>query len=151
MRNLDRIDAAIADLNTQEVPNVSATARKYDLERTTLRNRWQGKSTSMAEHVSQHRQCLTNAEESSLIMIINKLTDRNLPPTASIVKNLAEEIRGANVGKNWTSNFVRRHQDKLKSIHLSTIDNLRVKNEHPASYKYFYRLVELLFCVVVLL
>jgi Tc5 transposase DNA-binding domain len=151
MRNLDRIDTAIADLNTQEVPNVSATARKYDIEGTTLRNRLQGKSTSMADHISQRRQCLTNAEESSLIQIINKLTDRNIPPTASIVKNLAEEIRGSNVGKNWTANFVRRHQDKLRSIHLSNIDNLRVKNEHPASYKYFYQLVELIFLFVVLL
>jgi hypothetical protein len=39
MRNLDRIAEAIADLDSQEVPNVKATAEKYDIERTTLANR----------------------------------------------------------------------------------------------------------------
>ena len=35
-----------------------------------------------------------------LIGHINKLTDRGIPPTSQIVKNLAEEIRGKEVGKN---------------------------------------------------
>jgi hypothetical protein len=39
MRNLHRIAEAIADLERQEAPNVKATAEKYDIERTTLRNR----------------------------------------------------------------------------------------------------------------
>jgi hypothetical protein len=30
----------------------------------------------------------------------NKLTNRGIPPTSSIVWNLAEEIKGAKVGKN---------------------------------------------------
>jgi len=100
MRNIDRIPEAIADLESQEVPNVKATAEKYDVARKTLENRWKGKSVSMEEAVSIHRQCLTNAQERALVHLINKLTDRRIPPTASIVKNLAEEIRGQAVGKN---------------------------------------------------
>jgi hypothetical protein len=38
-----------------------------------------------------------------LIGIINRLTKRKMPPTFAIVINLAEEIRGAFVGKNWTA------------------------------------------------
>jgi len=61
MRNIDRIPEAIADLDTQEVPNVSATAEKYNVVRKTLENRWKGKSVSMQEAVSTYRQCLTSS------------------------------------------------------------------------------------------
>ena len=61
MRNIHRIPEAIADLESQEHPNVKATAEKYDVERKTLENRWKGKSTLMEECISIHRQCLTNS------------------------------------------------------------------------------------------
>ena len=39
MRNIDRIPEEITDLESQEVPNVKATAEKYDVARKTLENR----------------------------------------------------------------------------------------------------------------
>jgi hypothetical protein len=54
----------------------------------------------MEEAISTHCQALTNTQEKALIYIINRLTDRKMPPTSVIVKNLVEEIRGAPVGKN---------------------------------------------------
>jgi Tc5 transposase DNA-binding domain len=141
MPNLHRIPEAIADLDTQEVPNIRSTAIKYGLCPKTLENRWKGKSISMQEAVSIHRQALTNAQEKALIGIINKLTDRRMPPTSAIVKNLAEEIRGAPVGKNWTAQFVERHKDKLKSVYLKNMETKRVKSEYPPSYEYFFKLV----------
>jgi hypothetical protein len=47
-----------------------------------------------------YRQALTNAQEKVLIRIINRLTERKMPPTSAIVTNLTKEIRGASVGKN---------------------------------------------------
>ena len=38
MRNLHQIPEAIVDLESQEVPNIKATTKKYNLERTTLGN-----------------------------------------------------------------------------------------------------------------
>jgi hypothetical protein len=142
MRNIDRIPEAIADLESQDVPNVAATARKHCVARKTLEDRWKGKSVSMKEAVSTHRQCLTNAQERALIQLINKLTDRRMPPTSAIVRNLAEEIRGSAVGKNWTASFVHRHRAELKSVYLTGIDLKRVKNEYLPTYKLFYDLVE---------
>jgi hypothetical protein len=142
MRNIDRIPEAIADLESQEVPNVKATAEKYDVTRKTLENRWKGKSTSMEEAISTHRQCLTNSQERALIQLINRLTDRGMPPTTAIVKNLAEEIRGCAVGKNWTASFVNRHQNELKSLYLKSIDSKRVKGEYAPAYELFYKLVK---------
>jgi hypothetical protein len=64
-----------------------------------------------------------------------------MPPTSAIVKNLAEEIRGCAVGKNWVSQFVKRHQDVLKSLYLRNIDNLRVGAEYAPMIKLFFDLV----------
>ena len=36
MRNIDRIAKTIADFESQEQPNVKATAEKYDVARKTL-------------------------------------------------------------------------------------------------------------------
>ena len=95
----------------------------------------------MEEAVSIHRQALTNAQEKTLIQVINRLTDRKMPPTSAIVKNLAEEIRGAPVGKNWVGSFVQRHQDVLKSVYLKNMEAKRVKGEYPPTYEYLFKLV----------
>jgi hypothetical protein len=61
----------------------------------------------MEKAISIHCQALTNAQEKTLIQVINRLTNHKMPPTSAIVKNLAEEIREALVGKNWVGNFVQ--------------------------------------------
>ena len=70
-----RIDLAIADLSEQVKPNYSATAKRFDVERTTLRRRFQGEQASRAVANSEHRQCLSNLQEKTLIEHINMLTD----------------------------------------------------------------------------
>ena len=44
--NMASIDLALADLNAQLVPNIRATARKFQLIESTLRRRWNGQTTS---------------------------------------------------------------------------------------------------------
>ena len=55
MPNLHRIPEVIADLETQEVPNVVETATKYGLVPYTLGNQWKGRTTSIVEVVSKTR------------------------------------------------------------------------------------------------
>jgi len=93
---------AIAELDRQLLPDYAAIANKYELSRSTLSRRHQGKQQLRAQASSICRQRLTLAEDASLIGYINKMADRGMPPTASIVRNLAEELIGRKVGKNWT-------------------------------------------------
>jgi hypothetical protein len=136
-----RMEAAVASLKAQEKPNFSATAREFNLGRTAVARRFEGKTTSRAEANSEYRQLLTNAQEEALIKRINCLTDRNMPPTSAIVKNMAEEIRGGEVNKNWTSHFVKCHQDRLKSLYLRNIDNKHASSEYEPMLKFFFELV----------
>ena len=137
-----RIEAALADLESQEKPNYSATAKKWQLERTTLAKRHKGQTVSKAYANSESRQRLTNEQEEVLIVHVNKLTNRGIPPTSQMVKNLAEEIAGCPVGKNWTGNFVKRHSNRLKSHYLRAIDNSRKKAEYVPRFRDFYERVE---------
>ena len=44
MAHNSRIAEAIADLKSQDRPNIAATARKYQLDRTTLSRRFRGET-----------------------------------------------------------------------------------------------------------
>ena len=139
------IESAIAELKSQVKPNISATARKWGLERTTLAKRFSGQTASRATYLSEQRQCLTNEQEEQLISQINRLTDRGIPPTTQMVKNLAKEIIGRSVGKNWPANFVHRHKEVLRSLYLRNIDNQRMKGEYTPVYKLYFDQVSITF------
>lgn len=86
-----------------------------------------------------------------MISQIDRLTDRGMPPTCQMVKNFAEEIIEDSVRKNWTSDFVRRHKDKLENLYLTNIDNKRMKSEYAPSFERFYDLVNLYYMLAELL
>ena len=136
-----RIELAISDLESQERPKVAPIARKYALVESTLRWRWNGRSMSRAAAASEYRRRLTSAQEEILIGRINQLANRGLPPTLRMVRNLAEEMLSDSVGINWTTKFVHRHKDRLKSLYLRNIDSERSKAEYLPLFKLFYDLV----------
>lgn len=65
-----------------------------------LSRRIRGLTKSKKEANSFWHQCLTNEQEEILIAQINNLTDRGMPPTNHIIKNLSEEIREKPIGMN---------------------------------------------------
>jgi hypothetical protein len=139
-----RMKAAITDLKSQERTNYAATATKWEVHRITLARRYRGETESNQDATSYARQKLTNTQEKTLIKHINKLSDRGFPPTPQIVKNLAEEIAGVALGKNWVSRFCGRHQDQLKSVYLRTIDHKRKLADNSHHFKYFYDQVRII-------
>ena len=143
-----QLQLAVADLAKQDTPNYTATSKKYEVPRKTLRNRFLGKTVSRQEATSECHQCLTAAQEEALIQLINHLTNRGLPSTNCMVKNLAEEIIGRPVGKNWSNQFVQRHKERLISRYLGNIDKKRQDAEYAPMFKQFFDLVIgfLVFC-----
>jgi hypothetical protein len=103
--NEAQLRLALSDLANQSIPNFSGTAKLYQVDRTTLRRRFNGTQRSSHTAHEKSHQCLSTAQEEVLISFINRLTDRSLPPTSQLVKNVAEELRGGPVGKNWVRYF----------------------------------------------
>ena len=136
-----RMELALTDLSIQDEPMYRATAKKYSINYTTLMCRFKGEQVSRAIANAEIRQHLSLEQEETLIKHINKLSDKGLPPTSHIVKNLAEEIIGSKIGKNWVGDFVKWYKDRLKSIYLRNMDGIWVKAEYALVFKYFYDLV----------
>ena len=127
-----------------------ATAEKHGVVRKTLRARFLSQSLSIPATASQCRQRLTLVQEETLIKHINSLTDRGIPPTSRIVRNLAEEMIRGPVEEDRTSDFVKRYQDRLKSLNLRNIDSQSVRAEYAPSFKHFYDLVTLIKRLIIL-
>ena len=73
-----------------------------------------------------------------------------MPPTSAIVKNLAEEIRGWRIGKNWTGDFIKCYKDRLTSLYLRNIDNLHVGAEYAPMFKLYFDLVRGEYIIIML-
>ena len=136
---------AIADLELQDKPNILATAKKYNVVESTLRRRWKDQSVFHEKTSDIHKQRLSSIEEEALITQINQLTNRELSSTNRIVRNLAEEMIQSSMKKNWTRNFCRKHENRLKSIYLRNIDSKRMKIEYAPLFQRFYQLIETFF------
>jgi Tc5 transposase DNA-binding domain len=118
----DRIKAVIDQLDSQRTLNYAAAARDYHIDRTTLARRYNGKTVSRVEANSTYRQRLNDVQEDTLLRYIDTLTDRHIPPTSQIIRNLVEEIIKGSMGKNWIENFIKRHIDRINYHYLRPID-----------------------------
>jgi hypothetical protein len=94
------ISKVVAAFRAGEFADYSKAATYFRVDRTLVSKRVRGLTKTRQEANSFYHQCLTNVQEEVLIGYINNLTDQGMPPTSYIVKNLAEEIRGREVGKN---------------------------------------------------
>jgi hypothetical protein len=137
-------DIILALKTLQMAPHlkISKVARIHNVPRTTLRDRYHGKPSRHETHPNSRK--LTNLEESVIVRHILDLDSRSFPPRISCVEDMANRIladrKAGRVGKNWTSNFVRR-QPQLSTRFNRSIDYQRVLSEDPDAYNAWFRLV----------
>ena len=99
--NMEPIETALAALKLQDKKNISACAKLYGVDRSTLSRRFNGVS-NLAKVKHQKQQLLKPQQEKDLIKYINKLIERGIPPTTAIVRNFAREIAGKRPGECWS-------------------------------------------------
>lgn len=138
---MDKIELAIAHLEAQKELNYTEAARMFGVDRTTLMRRYTGKTRSRADVNSNIRQRLSAVQEDTLLGYIDTLTNRHMPPTSQMIRNLAEEMLKGPVGKNWTSDFIKRHSSRICSVYLDRIDRARCSAESVSVLEQFYALV----------
>jgi hypothetical protein len=96
----DRLQLAIADLESQESLNYARTAKKWNIDRSTLSRRHRGLTGSQDDHHSYVLKALTDVQKDVLVRYINKLSARGLSPTPQIIRNLAKELADKDIGHN---------------------------------------------------
>ncbi len=134
------IETALADLALQDSSNYTATAKKFNINRSTLSRRHRGKTVFVKES-KQTTSILSNQQEKELIRYINKLIERGIPSFNAMIRVFAYNISGKQPGKNWSYEFVRRHSDILQSKFLQGADLERKKADNAYQYQLYFDLV----------
>ena len=94
------VNAAVTAFQRGEFTDYTKAAKNFKYNYTSVSKTIRGLTKTWKEVTYFYYTILTIEQEEVLIHYINHLTDQGIPPISSIVKNLAEEIRGCEVGKN---------------------------------------------------
>ena len=90
---MEPIDAALRDLALQDKRNITEIPKSHNVHRSTLSRRWRDK-TKGRDHQIDSVLLLTKQEQKNLVLYINKLTERGIPPINAMVQNFAHNICG---------------------------------------------------------
>jgi transposase-like protein len=91
MLTTDQIEAALAALALQKIPNYKQTAKEYGVCRTTLSRRHRGLCRSISE-ARELQSILSSQQQITLVNHINELSEARIPPTPLMVWVFAFEI-----------------------------------------------------------
>ncbi len=134
------IEAALADLALQKSSNYTATAKKFNINRSTLSRRHRS-IIAFVKKSKQTTSILSNQQEKELIRYINKLIERDISSLNVMIRVFAYNISEKQSGKNWSYEFVRRHSDILQSKFLQEADLERKKADNAYQYQLYFDLV----------
>ena len=98
---------ALTGLKSGEYSSVYSVAKTIKISEATFHNRLQGRPPRCMAHVSQ--QNLSDSEENTLVKWFTTLTKNGLPPSYTIIKEMAEAIRKQRVVS--TNNEFIEHVD----------------------------------------
>ena len=138
---MDPMELALQDLNLQDKPNISATANKHQVVRSTLSRRFNG-VTQSHKVKCDNQALLSTQQERTLVQYINKLTELGIPPTVGMVGNMVHDIVGKWPGKTWSQRFCKRWKSVLSSKYLTTFEASRFKADSEWSYRLYFDLVK---------
>jgi hypothetical protein len=105
---MDQIQAAIETYESQELGeqcSVQEVADKYSVWRSTMQRRMAGQTVSRKEQ-STNAQKLSPQQEDELVLYLESLTARRLPPTRAMIWNFASKVAREPVSKRWVSRFL---------------------------------------------
>jgi hypothetical protein len=133
---------AISAIDGNQLPSIRATARHYNVNKDTLRNRRLGKPSR--QDCIPNSKILTELEERVIIEHALDVDMRGFQLNYNLLRGIADKLltdRGARcVGVNWPSNFVRRIPE-LKSRINRRYDYKRALCEDPQVIKDWFRLM----------
>jgi len=141
-----RILLAVQAIQKQEFTSLRGAARCFNVPESTLRTRLRGTKNRAETRANGYK--LTEIEEESLLKWVLSMDSRGGAPRHSTVREMANLLlasRGStpvlSVGKNWVTEFVKRHSD-LSSRFSRRYDYQRAKCEDPKVISEWFSLVQ---------
>lgn len=134
----DRVDDALRAYKSGDYKSYRTAARAFDVSRTTLTERANGRNPRNLSHEDQ--QILSAEEEKELVRWITRLTICGYPPKPYTTREMAEAIQTRRtleinnlsatyvkydqIGEQWVPRFLARHPE-LASVMPEQIDAAR--------------------------
>jgi len=134
------IETALADLALQDSFNYIATAKKFNINQSTL-SWWHRDKTIFVKKSKQTTSILSNQQEKELIRYINKLIERDISSFNVMIRVFAYNISEKQSGKNWFYEFIQRHSNILQSKFLQDADLKWKKVDNAYQYQLYFDLV----------
>jgi Tc5 transposase-like DNA-binding protein/Psq-like protein len=141
MTNTEAIEQAISALKSGDCATITDAAKLYQVNRSTLSRRFNGKTVSRQEAASIYTRHLSNTQEQAIIAWINGLANRGLPPTPQMIRNEVQYVLKCDIGMNWVTKFCKRHSSTIISKYLKGIDKARYIAENEAHFNDYYQQV----------
>ena len=134
---------AIRYYNQSDEPSIRATAEKFGVAHTTLRDRRAGTQS----HVISHRkmQAYTEYEEKAIVQWCKSHDEWRHPLRLDVVKGMAQcilhrQLKSRTLGRHWLTRFLNRNPGLAAKI-STRIDRQRAFASNPAILKDFFRKV----------
>jgi hypothetical protein len=143
MAHENQIKLAIEEIHNSDAPNITAIAKKYDIDRSTLSRRVRGVTRSRKDATSDDKKHLTEPQEMVLLDQIAWLNNKGIHPTPRIIRNMVERSLGHSIGHNWVTRFQQRYSDRITGIYLRGFDRDRKHADNPDTISHFYSNVRL--------
>jgi Tc5 transposase DNA-binding domain len=137
------IELAIRDYYKALEPSIRASAEKYSIPWTTLRDRLKGARNRRESH--RRQQLLTEHEEKTIVQWCKRMDDYGFPLRVSLVKEMAaylvkKRLNDHKLGKHWLSRFLDRNPE-LASRFSSRLDRQRAYASNPAVLRDYFNKV----------
>lgn len=134
---------AIAAIRNNSRLSRRAAAAIYNINFSTLCRRMNGQQSRRDKMPNSRK--MNDIEESCIVRYILELDSQGFPPRMADVESMANRLldqRGASrVGRNWSSNFVKR-QPELKTRFTRNYDYQRALCEDPILIRGWFTLVQ---------
>ena len=127
--------------------SIAGLAAQFHVSESTLSRHIKGGHT--LGDFNALKQCLTPAEETTLVKFVLGCANRGLPSThaqlASFANNNLKQCLGSNavpVGKNWTDRFVKRHHETLSTHWTCPLNSKHAWALRPDVVEHWFGLVK---------
>lgn len=135
------IKPAIDVLDSENDPPPDSRVSPKKLHRTTVARRKKGEIQPRSEY-REKCMLLSQAQEALLVEHIDKLTKKGFPPNHHQLRVWVANLKGKPPGKNWTYEFVKRHQEKITSEFLNGFDIERKRADSYWIINNYFQLVK---------
>ena len=135
-----KMDQAIAYKQEHPGESFSSVSNLFQVPSSTLHDHFKGSHAAEGRHGPRN---LSIEQEHALIRKINEYDERGTLLTPKHIKELAIVLCGHDLGRNWSSTFLRRNADMLSSRCYRVQEQARLAADAPEHRQAFYALVSL--------